>query len=96
MVVEGIVVPMELGQLSYRKGTYEDYVGIRGLKRLGKKKWRKHVAFGVTRLISALRLDDVVLGGGNANNLEDLPPGCRLGTNAKAFIGGFRMWEAVT
>jgi polyphosphate glucokinase len=94
MVVEGVVVPMELGHLSYRKGTYEDYVGLRGLERLGKKKWRKHVAFSVNRLISALRLDDVVLGGGNAMNLEELPPGCRLGTNANAFIGGFRMWEA--
>ena len=94
MVVEGVVVPMELGHLSYRKGTYEDYVGLRGLERFGKKKWRKHVTFVVNRLISALRLDDVVLGGGNAMNLEELPPGCRLGTNANAFIGGFRMWEA--
>ncbi|HTE89894.1 MAG TPA: ROK family protein [Terriglobales bacterium] len=94
MVVEGVVVPMELGHLSYRNGTYEDYVGLRGLKRLGKKKWRKHVTFVVNRLISALRLDDVVLGGGNAMKLQKLPSGCRLGTNANAFIGGFRMWEA--
>jgi polyphosphate glucokinase len=93
MVVEGIVVPMELGHLSYRNGTYEDYVGLRGLKRLGKKKWRKHVAFGVNRLISALQLDDVVLGGGNAKNLKKLPPSCRQGDNAYAFAGGFRMWE---
>ena len=93
MVVEGIVVPMELGHLSYRNGTYEDYVGRRGLERLGKKKWRKHVTFVVKRLISALRLDDVVLGGGNAMKLQELPPGCRLGTNANAFIGGFRIWE---
>jgi polyphosphate glucokinase len=85
---------MELGHLSYRNGTYEDYVGLRGLERLGKKKWREHVTFGVNRLISALRLDDVVLGGGNAMNLQELPPGCRIGTNANAFIGGFRMWEA--
>jgi polyphosphate glucokinase len=93
MVVEGVVVPMELGHLSYRNGTYEDYVGLRGLKRLGKKKWRKHVVFGVNRLISALRVDDVVLGGGNAKKLKELPPGCRIGDNANAFIGGFRMWE---
>jgi polyphosphate glucokinase len=96
MVVEGVVVPMELGHLSYRKGTYEDYVGLRGLERLGKKKWRKHVAFGVNRLITALRLDDVVLGGGNARILKELPPGCRIGSNANAFIGGFRLWEAET
>jgi polyphosphate glucokinase len=94
MVVEGVVVPMELGHLSYRKGTYEDYVGLRGLKRLGKRKWRKHVMFGVKRLISALRVDDVVLGGGNAGKLTKLPPGCRTGDNANAFIGGFRMWES--
>jgi polyphosphate glucokinase len=93
MVVEGVVVPMELGHLSYRNGTYEDYVGLRGLKRLGKKKWRKHVAFGVNRLISALQLDDVVLGGGNAKNLTELPPSCRQWDNAYAFVGGFRMWE---
>jgi polyphosphate glucokinase len=93
MVVEGVVVPMELGHLSYRNGTYEDYVGLRGLKRLGKKKWRKHVMFGIKRLISALQVDDVVLGGGNAKKLKDLPPGCRKGENANAFIGGFRMWE---
>jgi polyphosphate glucokinase len=93
MVVEGVVVPMELGHLSYRKGTYEDYVGLRGLKRLGKKKWRKHVTFTVNRLISALQVNDVVIGGGNAKNLKKLPPGCRTGDNAYAFIGGFRLWE---
>jgi polyphosphate glucokinase len=93
MVVEGVVVPMELGHLSYRNGTYEDYVGLRGLKRLGKKKWRKNVMFGVKRLISALHVDDVVLGGGNAKKLKELPPSCRTGDNANAFIGGFRMWE---
>jgi polyphosphate glucokinase len=93
VVVEGVVVPMELGHLSYRNGTYEDYVGLRGLERLGKKKWRKHVTFVVNRLISALQVDDVVLGGGNAKNLKKLPPGCRIGNNAYAFTGGFRMWE---
>jgi len=93
MVVEGVVVPMELGHLSYRNGTYEEYVGLRGLKRLGKKKWRKHVAFGVNRLTSALQVNDVVIGGGNAKNLKKLPPSCRTGNNAYAFVGGFRMWE---
>ena len=92
MVVEGVVVPMELGHLSYRNGTYEDFVGQRGLERLGKKKWRKHVTFTVNRLTSALQVNDVVLGGGNARNLQELPPGCRLGDNANAFTGGFRMW----
>jgi polyphosphate glucokinase len=93
VVVEGIVVPMELGHLSYKNGTFEDYVGLRGLKRLGKKKWRRHVAFGVNRLIDALHPDDVVLGGGNAKKLKDLPPHCRAGDNANAFLGGFRMWD---
>ena len=93
LVVEGNVVPMELGHLSYRKGTYEDYVGARGLKRLGKKKWGHHVAFGVARLMVALHPDDVVLGGGNAKKLKKIPPGCRMGNNANAFLGGFRLWD---
>ena len=93
LVVQGNVVPMELGHLSYKKGTYEDYVGIRGLERLGKKKWARHVEFGVARLIDALHPDDVVLGGGNAKKLKKLPPGCRKGDNANAFVGGFRLWN---
>ena len=93
LVVERKVVPMELAHLSYGKGTYEGYVGLRALKRLGRKKWEKHVAFGVARLIAAIHPDDVVIGGGNAKNLKKLPPGCRAGDNANAFIGGFRLWE---
>ncbi len=93
IVAEGTVVPMELGHLSYRRGTYEDYVGLRGLKKYGKKKWSRHVAFGVARLRDALHPSDVVLGGGNARKLKKLPEGSRGGDNANAFIGGFRMWE---
>lgn len=93
LVVHGVVVPMELGSLSYRRGTYEDYVGVRGLQRLGKKKWRKHVEFFMNRFGHALQLDDVVLGGGNVKELKTLPPGCRAGDNANAFLGGFRLWE---
>ncbi|MCI0640781.1 MAG: ROK family protein [Gemmataceae bacterium] len=93
LVADGVVVPLELAHLSYAKGTFEDYVGLRGLKRLGKKKWRQHIAFVVARLIEALHPDDVVLGGGNAKKLKELPPGCRLGENANAFLGGFRLWE---
>jgi polyphosphate glucokinase len=93
LVADGVVVPLELAHLSYRNGTYEDYVGLRGLKRLGKKKWRQHIAYGVGRLIDALHPDDVVLGGGNAKKLKELPPGCRLGANANAFLGGFRLWD---
>jgi polyphosphate glucokinase len=95
LIAEGAVIPIELGHLSYKNGTYEDYVGARGLKRLGKKKWREHVAYVVTRLMAALHADDVVFGGGNAKNLEGLGPGCRLGDNANAFLGGFRLWEEV-
>ena len=93
LVVEGHVVPMELAHLSYRKGTYEDYLGLCGLKRLGKRKWRQHVTACVERLTPALLLDDVVLGGGNAKNLKKLPKGCRAGDNANAFLGGFRLWD---
>lgn len=94
LVVDGKVVPMELAHLSYKKGTYEDYVGIRGLKRFGRKKWQKNVFFGVARLMAAIHPDDVVIGGGNSKKLKEMPPGCRAGDNANAFIGGFRMWEA--
>ena len=93
MIVEGIVQPMELGHLPYRKGTYEDYVGNRGLERAGKKKWRRYVADVVARLIAALEPDDVVLGGGNVKKLKELPAGCRSGDNANAFQGGFRVWD---
>ncbi len=93
LVADGVVVPMELAHFAYKKGTFEDYLGVRGLKRLGKKKWRRHIEFVVARLIAALQPDDVVLGGGNAKKLKALPPGCRAGNNANAFIGGFRLWE---
>jgi polyphosphate glucokinase len=93
MIVDGTVEPMELGHLPYRKGTYEDYVGIRGLKRVGKKKWRRYVEDVVARLTAALEPDYVVLGGGNFHKLKKLPPGCRAGDNANAFRGGLRLWE---
>ena len=93
MVVVGIVEPMELSHLPYRKATFEDYVGLRGLKRLGKEKWQRRVTDVVARLIAALEPDDVVLGGGNVKKLDELPPRCRAGSNANAFLGGFRLWE---
>ena len=93
LMVRGHIVPMELGALSYGKGTIEDRVGVRGLRKLGKKKWRKNFELLVARFTSALLLDDVVIGGGNAKKLKKAPPGCRLGDNANAFLGGFRLWE---
>ena len=93
MVVDGIVEPMELGHLPYKKATYEDYLGRAGLKRLGKKRWRHHVEDVVQRLIAALVPEEVVIGGGNAKKLKKLPRGCRLGDNNNAFLGGFRLWE---
>ena len=92
MVVNGDVEPMELGHLPYKKGVYEDYVGAEGLAKHGKSKWRRHVADVVRLLVAALEPDDVVLGGGNAKELKELPKGCRLGDNANAFEGGFRLW----
>ncbi len=94
LVVDGKLVPMELAHLSVGKGgVFEDYLGARAVKRFGKRKWRKFVEASVARLQSALQLDDVVIGGGNARKLKKLPPGCRAGDNANAFIGGFRLWE---
>lgn len=94
LIADGVLEPMELAHLPYKNGrTYEDYIGLRGLKRLGKKKWRRYVAEVVTRLKTALGADYVVIGGGNAKVLKKLPPGARLGTNANAFRGGFRLWQ---
>jgi polyphosphate glucokinase len=93
MIVDGIVEPMELGHLPYKKGTFEDYLGVRGYERLGKKKWRQHVADVIARLMAALEPEYVVLGGGNVKKLQELPPGCRAGDNTNAFAGGFRLWQ---
>jgi polyphosphate glucokinase len=92
MVVDGVLVPMELGHLPYRKATFEDYVGEAGLERRGKKRWRRDVAEVVAILDAALEPDSIVLGGGNAADLAEIPPKARLGDNRNAFAGGFRLW----
>jgi polyphosphate glucokinase len=95
MIVDGILQPTELGHLPYRKGeTFEDRVGVSGFERLGKKKWRREVADVVMHFIEALQPDYVVLGGGNAAKLGRLPRKARLGDNANAFQGGFKLWDA--
>jgi polyphosphate glucokinase len=92
-VVDGIVVPLELAHLPFRKGEYEDYVGVRGYKKYGGRRWRKYVD-EVARLLKAgLVADYVVLGGGNAKLLKKLPRGCRLGSNTNALAGGVRAWQ---
>jgi polyphosphate glucokinase len=94
MIVDGVVAPMELAHLPYKKGrTFEDYVGAAGLKRLGGKKWRRTVSEVVAQLSSLLEADYVVLGGGNARKLKHLPKNARLGSNEFAFLGGFRVWH---
>ena len=94
LICDGVLEPMELAHLPYKKGrTYEEYLGKKGLKRMGKKKWRRHVEDVIERFRAALNVDDVVLGGGNTKLLKTLPKGVRRGTNANAFIGGFRLWK---
>jgi polyphosphate glucokinase len=94
MIIDGVLEPMELAHLAYKNGkTYEDYLGLRGLEKLGKKKWRRQVFKITEKLKAALEADYVVLGGGNAMKLKKLPPGARLGNNENAFIGGFRLWS---
>jgi len=94
MIVDGILEPMEIAHLPYKKGrTYEEYVGAAGLERVGRKKWRRHVADVTTRLMAALEADYVVLGGGNVKHLRTLPRGVRRGANAQAFVGGIRLWQ---
>jgi predicted NBD/HSP70 family sugar kinase len=95
MVADGVVLPMELAHLPYRKRrTYEDYLGERGYDRMGETKWRKHVWRVVALLRAALQPDEVVIGGGNVKKLDDAPDGVRLGRNSNAFIGGFRLWQS--
>jgi predicted NBD/HSP70 family sugar kinase len=93
LVADGVVVPMELAHLPYQNGTWEDYLGVRSLKKRGRRKWQQHVELAIARLTDALAPDDIVLGGGNAKKLKKLPKGCRMGSNANAFTGGFRLFE---
>jgi polyphosphate glucokinase len=96
LIVDGIVEPMELGHLPYKKATFEDYIGVRGLEEHGSRKWRRYVSDIVKRLRSAIEPDYVVLGGGNVKHLKVLPDGCKAGDNANAFAGGFRLWKKRT
>jgi len=93
LIADGVIEPLELGHLPFRKKTFEDYVGERGLEKLGKKKWKEAVFETVERLTAAMEPDEVVLGGGGVDELEELPPGCRRGDNENAFLGGFRLWD---
>jgi polyphosphate glucokinase len=93
LIVDNLIVPMELAHLPFRKGTFEDYVGERGRRRLGNKKWQKAVHETVARLSGALEPDYVVLGGGNAKRIAELPANVRLGANDNAFRGAFRLWD---
>jgi polyphosphate glucokinase len=93
LVASGFVQPMELGHLPYRKATFEDYAGTAGLEKRGRKRWRRDIVDIVARLSAAMEPDYVVLGGGNAKRLDELPPNARLGGNADAFAGGFRLWD---
>ena len=93
MVIDGTIVPLELAHLTLGKRTFEDDLGLRGLERLGRKKWEKRVHALTARFVSALILDDVVFGGGNSKKLKRLPDRCRLGDNANALLGGFLLWE---
>jgi predicted NBD/HSP70 family sugar kinase len=93
LVVNGHLVPMELGHFPFGKKTIEDYLGTRGLETLGRARWRKLVGEIAQELVAAFLADDVVLGGGNVKKLDRLPKGCRAGANANAFLGGFRLWE---
>jgi len=93
LVVDGLVEPMEIGHLGFRKKTFEDYVGERALQELGKKRWQKAVRQTIAQLTAALEPDYIVLGGGNAALVDPLPPNCRLGDNQNAFAGGFRLWQ---
>lgn len=93
LIADGVMVPLELAHLPYKKErSYEDLVGLRGLERSGKKRWRRDVADVVARLSLALGAEDLILGGGNSKYLKKLPKGARRGNNADAIKGGYRLW----
>jgi predicted NBD/HSP70 family sugar kinase len=94
LISDGVIEPLELGHLPFRKKTFEDYVSERALEKVGHKEWRKAVFEVVERLTAAMEPDEVVLGGGGVEELDELPPGCRRGANENAFLGGFRLWDA--
>ena len=97
LVVDGVVQPLELSHLPYKGGkTYEDYLGRRGLSRLGKRRWRREVLKVAELLKFGLQAEELVIGGGNAKKLKEIPRGARLGSNRNAFVGGFRLWEGGT
>src|SRR6478735_4107077 len=93
MITDGVSEPLALGHLQFRKKTFEDYVSEHALEKYGKKKWTEAVFETVQQLSAAMEPDYVVLGGGGAEELDELPPGCRLGDNQNAFLGGFRLWD---
>lgn len=97
MIFDGVVIPLELAHLPYRKGrTYEEYVGLAGLELRGEKRWRKSVLDVIERLRAALVCDSVLLGGGNAKLMKDLPDHVILGANSNAIDGGIKLWQDVS
>jgi predicted NBD/HSP70 family sugar kinase len=93
LIVDGIVEPLELGHLPFRKHTFEDYVSRGAREKRGRKKWKAAVFETVERLTAAMQPDYVVIGGGEAEELDELPEGCRRGANENAFVGGVRLWQ---
>jgi predicted NBD/HSP70 family sugar kinase len=93
LIADGVVVPLELGHLPFRKHTFEDYVGDRGREKYGKKRWRAAVFETIEEFRAAFGPDYIVLGGGDADRLGAVPDGCRLGANENAFVGGVRLWD---
>ena len=93
LIANGLIEPLELGHLPFREKTFEEYVSEHALEKHGKKKWRKAVFETVELLTAAIQPDEVVLGGGGIDELDELPPGCRRGANENAFLGGFRLWD---
>jgi len=94
LIVDNVVVPLELAHLPYKNGrTYEEYIGLTGLERRGKKQWRASVLDIVARLRAAFVADYVVLGGGNAKLMRKLPDGVLLGANSNAIAGGLALWQ---
>jgi len=97
LIFDGVVIPLELAHLPYKKGrTYEEWIGLAGLQRQGKKRWRRSVLDILERLQAAMVCDSVLLGGGNAKLMKNLPPHVMLGANSNAIDGGIKLWQDAT
>ena len=96
LYLDGHYVPnLELAHHPLRKDkTYEDYIGAKALKRVGKKKWNKRVARVVAQVLPVWNPRKLYLGGGNAKHVKvELPGNVVIASNMAGLLGGIALWH---